>query len=81
MADTTSASQSLAAEEVAGQLEALASELRRDDGTVDVTVGNKSVSLNPGETMDYDITVDEHEPMLGDKRESIAIELSWKNGE
>jgi len=81
MAETTSASQSLAAEDVAEELEAIASELRRDDGTVDIAVGNKSVSLNPRDTMDYDIEVDEHEPMLGDKRESITIELSWKTDE
>ena len=78
MADTTDASQSLSTEEAADQLEALASELRREDGAADIAVGNKSVSLAPPETMDYDIEVTEHEPMLGDKRESIAIELGWK---
>lgn len=81
MADTTTASQSLTAEEVATKLEALASELRRDDEAVDVTVGNKSVSLAPGDPMNYDIEVAEREPMLGDKRESVTIELNWKTDE
>jgi amphi-Trp domain-containing protein len=78
MADSTSASQSLSREEVAGELEALANELRQGGDEIDVTAGNKSVSLNPRETLDYDIEVHEHEPMLGDKRESISIDVQWK---
>lgn len=81
MADSTNASQSLSREECADELEALASELRRGEGEIDVTVGNKSVSLAPQETLDYDIEVREREPMLGDKRESISIDLNWKSGE
>jgi amphi-Trp domain-containing protein len=78
MADTTSASQSLSREEVAGELEALANELRRGDEEIDVTAGNKSVSLIPAEPLEYDIEMTEREPMLGDKRESISIDLNWK---
>jgi amphi-Trp domain-containing protein len=81
MADTTSGSQSLSREEVAGELESLANELRQGGEEVDVNVANKSVSLNPPDTFDYDIEVNEREPMLGDKRESISIDLSWQTEE
>ena len=77
MADTTEASRSLSREEAAGELEALANELRGDTD-IDVAVGNKSVALTPRDTVDYDIEVSEREPMLGDKRESVNIELHWK---
>ena len=81
MADTTNASQSLSAADAAERLEALAGELRREDERADVAVGNKSVSLTPREPMEYGIEVTEREPMLGDKRESITIELNWKANE
>lgn len=77
MAETTEASQDLSREEAAGELEALANELR--GGTdITVSVGNKSVALTPRDTVDYEIEVSEREPMLGDKRESISIDLHWK---
>lgn len=77
MADSTEASQSLSREEAADELESLANELRGDDD-ISVAVGNKSVALTPRNTVDYDIEVSEREPMLGDKRESISIDLHWK---
>ncbi|EMA45091.1 amphi-Trp domain-containing protein [Halococcus saccharolyticus] len=81
MADTTSASQTLSREDIAAELESLANELRNTESEVDVAVGNKSVTLSPDETVDYDIEVSEREPMIGDKRESISIEVSWKADE
>jgi amphi-Trp domain-containing protein len=77
MADTTEASLSISREEAAGELEALANELRGDTD-IDVSVGNKSVALTPRDTVEYDIEVSEREPMLGDKRESISIDMHWK---
>lgn len=77
MADTTEASQTLSREEAAGELEALANELRGDTD-ITVAVGNKSVALAPRDSIDYDIEVSEREPMLGDKRESVSIDLHWK---
>ena len=81
MADTTSASEELSREGVAAELESIASDLGEGDSEIDVTVGNKSVTLDPEETIEYDIEVSEHEPMLGDKRESISIELDWQTDE
>ncbi len=77
MADTTEASQTVSREEAAGELEALANELRGDTD-ITVAVGNKSVALAPCDSIDYDIEVSEREPMLGDKRESVSIDLHWK---
>ena len=77
MADTTEASQSLSREEAADELEAVANELRGGED-ITVAVGNKSVALTPRDTVDYDIEVSEREPMLGDKRESVSIDLHWK---
>ncbi|WP_049903509.1 amphi-Trp domain-containing protein [Halococcus agarilyticus] len=81
MADTTNASQTLSREDVAAELESLANELRGTEGEIDVAVGNKSVTLSPDETVDYDVEVSEREPMIGDKRESISIDVSWKADE
>ena len=81
MADTTTASESLSNEEAAAKLEALASELRNEDGGIDVEVGNKSVALAPADSIDYDIEVAEREPMLGSKHESITIDLEWTTDE
>lgn len=78
MADSTSGSQSLSREEAAEELEAIADELRREEGEINVNVGNKSVSLNPRQTLDYEIEVRERSPMLRGKRESISIDLKWK---
>lgn len=78
MADSTSGSQTVAREEAAEKLEAIASELRREEGDITVSVGNKSVSLSPRDTLDYDIKVSERSPMLRGKRESISIDLKWK---
>ena len=81
MADTTTASESLSNEAAAERLEALASELRQEDDGIQVEVGNKSVSLAPSGSIDYDIEVAEREPMLGSKHESITIDLEWKTDE
>ena len=81
MADTTTASDTLSNEEAAAKLEAIANELRGGDGSIDVEVGNKSVSLTPSETVEYDIEVAEREPMLGNKHESITIDLEWTTDE
>ena len=81
MADTTTASDTLSNEEAAAKLEAIANELRASDGAIDVEVGNKSVSLAPSGTVEYDIEVAEREPMLGSKHESITIDLEWTTDE
>ena len=78
MADSTSGSQRVSREEAAEMLEAIASELRRDDEEITVDVGNKSVSLSPRKKIDYEIEVRERSSMLRSKRESIGIDLKWK---
>lgn len=77
MADSTSASQNISREEAAAELETIASVLRGGEETIDIKINNKSVSLTPRETLDYDIEVRERSPMLRGKRESITIGLKW----
>lgn len=76
MSDKTTASETLSKEETADRLQALASAIR-GDGPANVTVGNKVVTLSPSESLEYEITVDERSPMLGQRREEITIELEW----
>lgn len=78
MVDSTSGSQTVAREEAAEKLEAIASQLRSEAKEIDIDVGNKSVSLSPRKTLDYEIEVRERSPMLRGKRESISIDLKWK---
>jgi|AntDeeMetageno50_2_1112565.scaffolds.fasta_scaffold07940_1 amphi-Trp domain-containing protein len=77
MADETSESLTLSREDAAAKLEAIASELRRTEADIAVNVENKSISLTPAESVEYDIAVDEHSGMLRSKRESIRIDLQW----
>ncbi|MFP8890852.1 amphi-Trp domain-containing protein [Natrialbaceae archaeon A-CW2] len=76
MGDKTTASEQHSREETADLLQALASQLR-GEGTANVTVGNKVVTLTPSETVEYEITVEERSPMLGRRREEISISLEW----
>ncbi len=61
----------------ADRLNALAGEFR-DDGTVRVTIGNKTVELHPPEEVEYSIDVVETKRRFRRNRENIRIELSWK---
>lgn len=77
MADKTSSEQELSRDEAADQLQALAREIR-GEGPTDVAVGNKTVGLNPASVLDYDVTIEEREPMLGGEHETITVTLDWK---
>ena len=77
MADETSESCTLSREDAAARLEAIASELRGGEETIAVDVNNKSISLTPAESVDYEVAVAEHSAMLRSKRESIRIDLQW----
>jgi len=61
----------------ADRLNALAGEFR-DDGTVRVAIGNKTVELHPPEEVEYSIDVVETKRRFRRNRENIRIELSWK---
>ena len=61
----------------ADRLNALAGEFR-DEGTVRVEIGNKTVELHPPEDVQYNIDVVETKRRFRRDRENIRIELSWQ---
>jgi len=80
MANRTRSSERLDRSELADRLHALADEFEHEDGDVDVLVGNKRVTLAPGDRIDYEIEVTERASRLRKSREAIDIELRWKSG-
>ncbi|ADJ15990.1 amphi-Trp domain-containing protein [Halalkalicoccus jeotgali] len=76
MSDKTSYEEDLSRDEVADNLQALAREIR-GEGPSDISVGNKTVELNPASVLEYDITTEERSPMLGGERQTITVTLDW----
>lgn len=77
MAEQTTSDDTLEREAAADRLNDLASELRSGEG-VRVRVGNKNVTLDPPETVNYRIEVIEKRKRFRGSRETIRIELDWK---
>ena len=80
MASQTSAEDTLDRQELATALHGLAEEFERGDDEIDVEVGNKHVTLSPGETVSYEIEVTERTSRLRKNREAIDLQLRWKTG-
>ncbi|WP_339104952.1 amphi-Trp domain-containing protein [Haloterrigena salinisoli] len=78
MAQRTTADEKLPRSELAAFLSTLSEEFDGDAEEIDVTVGNKTVSLNPSEEIDVSIDVIERSSMIRGSRETIEIELNWK---
>ena len=78
MAQRTTADEKLPRSELAAYLAALGEEFEGDVEEINVDVGNKTISLNPPEEVDFSIDVIERSSMLRGSRETIEIELSWK---
>jgi len=62
---------------VADRLNQIAGELR-EEGDVEIRVGNKTVELHPPEEVSYSIEVVETKRRFRGNRERIEVELSWK---
>ena len=77
MAERTTDSREVSRTEAADLLQELAHELRTE-GTADVRVGNKTLTLSPGSSLEYAIEVEERSPMLGSAHEEITVTLGWK---
>jgi amphi-Trp domain-containing protein len=77
MSATTSDSERLDRETAAKRLEEIASALR-DDETVEISVGNKTISLHPPETVSFRVDVIERNKLFRGNRETVSIELDWK---
>lgn len=80
MAERTKSSRTLSRGETADYLHGLASSLD-GEGPATVSVGNKTVTLHPSESIGCDVEVVERSTLLGGNRERVEIELTWKPGE
>ena len=78
MADRTQSNVTMERSELAAYLTDLAEEFDRGDEQVDVTVGNKTVTLHPPENVQCDVEVVERSSVLRGNRETIELQLSWK---
>lgn len=76
MVDETKSTTELDHTEVAGRLRDLSEQFGRE-GEIAVEVENKTVTLHPPTHVNYEVSVREREPMVGNKTETIALELSW----
>ncbi|QRV16574.1 amphi-Trp domain-containing protein [Haloterrigena salifodinae] len=79
MVQRTTADEKLPRSELAAFLATLSEEFDGENEQINVDVGNKTVSLNPSEEVDFSIDVVERSSMLRGSRETIEIELSWKS--
>jgi len=77
MAEQTTNAESLDREAAADRLESVAAELREGEEFT-VRVGNKDISLNPSEPIDYRVDVIEKRARFRGSRETVRIELDWK---
>lgn len=77
MADQTTHDEELDREQVADRLNDIASGFRSGE-PLDVTVGNKNVTLHPTATINYRIDVIEKRSRFRGDRETVRIELDWK---
>jgi len=78
MAQRTTTDETISRQELSEYFEHLAAAFAEDEPDVQVTVGNKTVSLNPPETVDLSVDVIERSTLLRGNREEIEIELAWK---
>ena len=77
MAETTAHGDEVTREEASELLQELAREVR-SEGTADIRVGNKVLTLSPPSAVEYGIEVEERSPMLGGDREAVTVTLEWE---
>ena len=78
MAERTTADEAMTRSELAAYLSSLGDEFEGGGEEIDVAVGNKTVELNPPESVNVSVDVVERSSMLRGNRETITIELNWK---
>lgn len=77
MADKTVHESELDRTSVAESLRSLADEFESNED-IHVRVGNKSVRLQPPETVTYEVSVHETSSLIRTSRETVTITLDWK---
>ena len=78
MAEKTVHESELDRASVAESLRSLADEFESSED-VHVRVGNKSIRLEPPETVSYEVSVHETASLLRSSRETITVTLDWKS--
>lgn len=79
MAEKTQFSDEMSREEVASTLHEIAEEFAKGSGeAARLRLGNKQVTVQPGDSIDYDVTVTERSSMLRKDRQALDINLRWK---
>lgn len=78
MSSRTTADERLPREEVESYLANLAAEFGSEADAIEVTVGNKTVELEPSDAVDLSVDVVERSSKLRGNRETIELELTWK---
>lgn len=78
MAERTTADETMTRSELATYLAMLGDEFESGGEEINVTVGNKTVDLNPPESVNVSVDVVERSSMIRGNRETITIELNWK---
>jgi amphi-Trp domain-containing protein len=78
MADRTSREDVMTRGELASYLTDLAREFDESENGIDVTLGNKTISLSPPEDLNVSIDVIERSSRLRGSRETVTIEMDWK---
>ncbi|OVE85615.1 amphi-Trp domain-containing protein [Natronolimnobius baerhuensis] len=77
MAETTANTEDLSRDEAADFLQGLAQELR-GTGDANIRIGNKTLTLRPSSTVEYEIEAQERSPMLGGQREEVTVTVGWE---
>lgn len=49
-----------------------------DDGRVTFMVGNDSATINPPETIMFEVEVESDSPILGGEEQEVEFELTWQ---
>lgn len=79
MAEKTQFSDEMSREEVASALHEIAEQFAQGSGEpASLRLGNKQVTVEPGDSIDYDITVTERSSMLRKDRQALDLSLRWK---
>jgi amphi-Trp domain-containing protein len=80
MADKTQAKETVSRKEFATYLRNLADQFE-SEGDAQISVGNKSVTVNPAQTVKREIRVIERSAILRGDKQAIDLEVKWKRSE
>lgn len=78
MAESTQFSEEMSREEVASALHEIAEQFAKGSGeSATLKLGNKRVTVQPDDSINYDISVTERSSMLRKDRQELDLNLRW----